>query len=303
MTSLSELIFSQYQIRKTGKQKTEFIELLKRELPDIPITIEESSIVHSRNIIVGDLEKAKFILAAHYDTQPVLPFPNFLTPKNKILYIMYAALVGIVFFCITLLIMGLSHFVFKNAELSSLIARAVLGIMLMLMMFGPANKHTANDNTSGVITLIEALHDPDIASKAAFVFFDNEELGLLGSSFFNKKHKEMMKDKLLINFDCVSDGDHIMIILSKIAKEKYLSHFEHAFVSNDTKQILITDSSSTLYPSDQASFKCSCGVAAFNRNKLFGYYIDKIHTPKDTVFDKQNIHLILACLKSFSTLD
>ncbi len=300
MTSLSELILSQYQIRKTRKQKTEFIDLLKKELPDHSISIEESSLIHSRNIIVGDVEKADFILAAHYDTQPVLPFPNFLTPKNKLLYFMYATLVGIAFFGITVLIMGISHFLFKDAELSTLIARAVLGIMLLMMMFGPANKHTANDNTSGVITLIEALHDSDIASKAAFVFFDNEELGLLGSSFFNKKHKEMMKDKLLINFDCVSDGDHIMVILSKPAKEKYLSHFEQTFVSNDTKQIIITDSSNTLYPSDQASFKCSCGVAAFNKNKLFGYYIDKIHTSKDTVFDVQNIQLILKSLKTFS---
>lgn len=45
--------------------------------------------------------------------------------------------------------------------------------------------------------------------KVCFVFFDNEEKGLFGSSFFAKAHPQMKREKLLINFDCVSDGDYI----------------------------------------------------------------------------------------------
>ncbi|MBR5207829.1 MAG: M28 family peptidase [Erysipelotrichaceae bacterium] len=183
--------------------------------------------------------------------------------------------------------------------MASALGRLILGILLLSMLFGPANKHTANDNTSGVITLIEAMHNEDIAKKAAFVFFDQEELGLLGSAFFAKKHKDIMKDKLLVNFDCVSDGDHMMFIYSKPA-DKSRSKLEAAFPSTEEKEAIHTDASTTLYPSDQKSFKCSVGVAAFHKDKRFGYYIDKIHTSKDTIFDERNIEFLVDGLNRFA---
>lgn len=48
--------------------------------------------------------------------------------------------------------------------------------------------------------------------KAAFVLFDHEEIGMVGSYSFAKKHKEILKDKLIVNLDCVSDGDHILVM-------------------------------------------------------------------------------------------
>ena len=81
MHELSKKILDSYQVRKTKKQKTRFIELLKQELNE-EIMIEEGNFPKSRNIIVGDLNKCQYILGAHYDTAPVLPIPNFLTPKN-----------------------------------------------------------------------------------------------------------------------------------------------------------------------------------------------------------------------------
>ncbi len=299
MTELSKLILSNYQVRKTRKQKNEFIQLLQQELKDRQITVETGGITKCRNIIVGDVEKAEFILGAHYDTQPVLPFPNFLTPKNIPAYLIYVLFVSLLFFVITLAVMLGAKALFQNNELASICARFTLGILLLLMLFGPANKHTANDNTSGVITLIEAMHDEDIQKKAAFVFFDQEELGLFGSSYFAKKHKSIMKDKLLINFDCVSDGDHLMFIYSKPA-QAYRNKAEAAFISTKEKEALHTEASKTLYPSDQKSFPCSIGTAAFNKNKFFGYYLDKIHTSKDTVFDERNIEYLVSGLKNFS---
>ena len=299
MRELSKSILSNYQVRKTHKQKTAFIELLKNELKDRQIIVETGGITKCRNIIVGDIEQAEFILGAHYDTQPVLPFPNFLTPKNIPAYLLYVLFVSMIFFLITLAVMLGGKALFQNNELASVFARLTLGVLLLLMLFGPANKHTANDNTSGVITLIEAMHDEFIQKKAAFVFFDQEELGLFGSSFFAKKHKNIMKNKLLINFDCVSDGDHLMFIYSKHA-QSYRNKTEAAFVSTKEKEAIHTEASKTLYPSDQKSFACSIGIAAFNKNKLFGYYLDKIHTSKDTVFDERNINYLVSGLKTYS---
>ncbi len=64
--------------------------------------------------------------------------------------------------------------------------------------------------------IMSALSDAE-REKAAFVFFDLEEMGLIGSASFASKHKKQMRDKPLINFDCVSDGNHFLFVLRKKA--------------------------------------------------------------------------------------
>ena len=172
----------------------------------------------------------------------------------------------------------------------------VVWFLIGWMFFGKANKHTANDNTSGVVTLLELMEYKEIRDKVCFVFFDHEELGLLGSSAFKKKYKNIMKDKLLINFDCVSDGDHIMFITSKSVK-CYQDKIKQSFYYNN-KQVIVTESYNTIYPSDQKNFKHHIGVAAFHK-KWFGYYIDKIHTNKDICFDERNIDMLVEGIKRF----
>lgn len=296
MKELSKKILEHYQVRKTRKQKTEFIELLQKELNQ-EIIIEEGGILKSRNIIVGDLENSKIVLGAHYDTQPVLPFPNFLTPKNMIVYLLYM-IVFVMFF------LGIQFLVeFVIISLTDNIGLGILGGFLWCIFFlgwmfvGKANKHTANDNTSGVLTLIEAIQDEDLKDICC-VFFDHEEAGLFGSSFFNKKHKELLKDKLVFNFDCVGDGNAIMFVLSKSALKEE-SKLKESFVSDAHNEVIITKSSNTLYPSDQMSFKHHVGVAAFKKHKIIGYYMDKIHTIKDTTCDENNIKFIINGLKEY----
>ena len=88
MRDISWEILEKYQVRKTRKQKTEFINFIKERIPEA--RVEE--VIRSRNIVVGDVEKAKVVLGAHYDTCARLPFPNFLTPKNLFFYLLYSIL-------------------------------------------------------------------------------------------------------------------------------------------------------------------------------------------------------------------
>ena len=166
--------------------------------------------------------------------------------------------------------------------------------LVSLMILGPANKHTVNDNTSGVITLCELLLtlSESEKSKVAFVFFDHEETGLLGSSYFRKKHKKVLPGKLLINFDCVSDGDHILVAASKAARADFGELLDQAFQPTEEKNILLCNAEKVYYPSDQVGFKHSVAIAALKRKPFLGYYMDKIHTHHDTVMDKRNIKLL-----------
>ena len=80
MTEISREILDKYQIRKTGPQKTAFIEFLKGKFPHL--RVEAGGFPKSRNLVVGDPDRAKVIFCAHYDTCAVLPFPNLITPKK-----------------------------------------------------------------------------------------------------------------------------------------------------------------------------------------------------------------------------
>jgi hypothetical protein len=100
-----------------------------------------------------------------------------------------------------------------------------------------------------------------------------------------------MKDKLLLNFDCVSDGKTILFAVKNSAK-KYIPALEKSFVSNENFTVDIA-SKGVFYPSDQANFKAGVGVAALNYSKkLRTFYMDKIHTDKDRVFNEENIEFL-----------
>lgn len=171
--------------------------------------------------------------------------------------------------------------------------------ILFLMMAGPPNKRTANDNTSGVITLCEvyAALTEEEKKKVAIIFFDNEESGLLGSRAFRKAHKNMIGKQLLINFDCVSDGDHILFAETKGAREKW--HIDSFFPNNDSKHPMFEKAEQVFYPSDQKGFPNSIAVAALNHNKFLGYYMSRIHTRQDTVFDEENIRYLCTGILAF----
>ncbi len=301
MTDLSNEILRNYQKRKTKAQKTAFIDLIASRFPDAKV--ETSGAVKSRNIVVGDIDSAKVVFTAHYDTCAALPFPNFIAPRNIPASIIYALLIVLpVFF----LRFALYFIIFSIADdpalaklISSLGFMLALFVLLYIMLIGVPNKNNANDNTSGVITLIETLDSltEDERKRAMFVFFDNEEYGMLGSSAFKKLHKREMADKLLINFDCVSDGDHIMVIPRKKADAKHSELLRDAFKPESGKQIVFGNSLTTLYPSDQMSFTTGVGVAAFKKMPIIGYYMNRIHTKRDTMFDARNIELLAAANK------
>ena len=247
MTETTREIFEKYQVRKNKKQKNAFIEYVNHLASEWGYSARvEKGMFGVRNIIVGDPAKAKVVYTAHYDTCPVLPFPNFITPKCIALYLLYQ--VGIIFaiFAAVAVCIGVLAFLAEALNLGTDFTFWATEIayfgLLFLFFAGPANKHTANDNTSGVTLLIDIMRDlpEEERDTVAFIFFDLEEMGLFGSMSFARKHKREMKDKLLLNFDCVSDGENMLFALRKKAK-KYRTAIESAFEVNDGFKIDVAD--------------------------------------------------------------
>ncbi|MBR4870404.1 MAG: hypothetical protein IKU12_06460, partial [Oscillospiraceae bacterium] len=82
MTDVSRKIFEAYHVRKSKKQKAAFREYLCGELEKAGYAPKVEKKGSFCNVVVGDPQTAKLLYTAHYDTCAVLPFPNFITPRN-----------------------------------------------------------------------------------------------------------------------------------------------------------------------------------------------------------------------------
>lgn len=299
MTEAAKTVLTAYEVRKTKGQKEAFRAFLCRELEKLgyePRVESGRSLVTSHNVVAGDPEKAKVLLTAHYDTCAVLPFPNFITPRNLPVFLLYQLTVAAVILILAAAVETAVLLAFDPPLWVALLTvYAVLGFCIWWMLAGKANRHTANDNTSGVIALLEmaAALPPEGRDGVCFVWFDNEELGLFGSSAFASAHRRVRADTLTLNFDCVGDGDHLQFFPSGVVKKdsETMALLESAFLSEGKKVVEVVRGLG-LYPSDQARFRRGVGVAALKKAPLIGYYMGKIHTRRDTVLEEDNVQLL-----------
>ena len=294
MTETTKVILEKYQVRKSKKQKKAFASYIEQIATEEGYSYKtEKGLFGAENLIVGDPKNAKVVYTAHYDTAPALPFPNFITPKNFGIYLLYNFAIVLGFLAVTFIIGGIFGAIFAVANIDMYFARlislCVYFALFILILAGPANKHTANDNTSGVTLLIDIMKElpEDRRSEVAFVFFDLEESGLFGSHSFAKKHKEEIKNKLFLNFDCVSDGNNMLFVLRKGAI-KHRAAIEKAFESKDNFKVEIADKN-VFYPSDQINFPCGVGVASLRSTKKGLLYMNRIHTSRDVIYQEENI--------------
>lgn len=300
MTETTKEIFEKHEIRKTKEQRKSFREWLISYAKSNGYEAHEEEVTKkAANVIVGNPAEADVVYTAHYDTCAVMPLPNFITPKNILIYIIYQLILTAVLFAVPITVMFILAPIVLRATGSDALYTAMLiggyamliGILL-LMRNGPANKHTANDNTSGVTLLVDLMRDMpiELRHKVAYIFFDAEELGTIGSKIYKKKHTRVAKTRPVINFDCVSEGKNILFVAKK--KASILEpKLREAFKSDDTYSVEVA-TKKVFYPSDQRNFELGVGVAALNRTKRGILYMNKIHTPRDTVYDEENIEFL-----------
>ncbi len=293
MSPIAQTVFDQFEVRKNKKQKAAFRAWAAEQAAQCGYTArEERGSLGAVNLVIGDPETAKVVFTAHYDTCAVLPFPNFITPKAPLLYLLYQLLITVL-----LTIPAFVAYFLLLPVVDPLLAYWIFLVLLwadiLLLICGPANKHTANDNTSGTITVLQTMQamPPELREQAAFVLFDLEEAGLLGSSGFASAHKKAMEKKPVINFDCVSDGEHILFAIRK--KARSLTDLLQSCYPSTADITAETATRGCIYPSDQSAFPCGVGVAALKCGVGGILYMNRIHTPRDTVFREENIAFLV----------
>ncbi len=140
----------------------------------------------------------------------------------------------------------------------------------------------ASDNSGGTVTLLKVAeyfvkNQPQ--RDLRIVFFSGEELGLLGSQAYVKKHVEEIKDrlKLVINIDVTGDAighDHFNVIGSKELL---------GYTDGITKEIgMVFKSNIEIFSSDGMPFT-PYEIPSVNVFRAGGKATSMIHTPDDSV--------------------
>ena len=298
-------VLTAFPVRKSGKQKAAFRAAVQGYARELGYEYrEEKGSFGCRNVVLGDPEGAEYLVTAHYDTCAALPFPNFITPCALLPFLGYQLLV-----CVFLLLMPLIPalavgYLAGDFDVSFAVWYALFWVGLGMMLFGPANRSNANDNTSGVVTVLEIARTlPQLhRGKVCFVLFDLEEAGLIGSASYRKAHKKETNRQLVLNLDCVGDGDTILLFpTKKLRKDQTrMEGLRKLRGSFGEKRLDIREKGFAVYPSDQGNFPYGVGICALRKGPV-GLYLGRIHTKRDTILEQTNVNLLRSALTSLIT--
>lgn len=297
-------VLTHYEIRKTKKQKSAFISAVTAYAQGqrYKVTVESGK-RGVRNIVFGDPENAQYLVTAHYDTPASIGLPNIITPCNPVCYILIQMfLVGI----LLAVSVGAAYLVYVLSDMEDLAFLTWYVVyfgLLLLMLRGPANRHNANDNTSGVVTVLETMTSlPEhLRSRVCFVLFDLEEAGLVGSAVYRKAHKASTEKQTVLNLDCVGDGDVIQFVPVKKAKKDTALHARLAAICGAVgkKELRLRTKGFTAGSSDHKNFPYGVGIMAFRYKKGIGLYCGRIHTFRDRILEQTNVNILRAALITF----
>lgn len=295
-----------FPVRRKRKQKIAFRAAVQDYASRLGYSyLEEKGSFGCTNVVMGDPEKAEYLVTAHYDTCTAMFLPNLITPCNFLLYLLYQIFMVVCLMAIPAIPAVLLFFLgIADRMVSYFVWYGLFCFVLVMMLFGPSNRSNANDNTSGVVTVLEIMRSlPEIQrGKVCFVLFDLEESGLIGSGAYRKKHKAASENQLVLNLDCVGDGDYLMMIPGSRLKKNpaMLSRLKKICTELEDKELLLRDKGFSVYPSDQKNFPLGVGICALRKGPL-GLYMSRIHTRRDTILEETNVNILRSALTSLIT--
>lgn len=300
-------VLRDFPVRKTKRQKQYFRDAVQSYASAIGYEsrVEKGSL-GSRNLILGNPERADYLVTAHYDTCARLPIPNLLTPCSFWLFLLWQVVLMILILGVCALTGLASGLLSRDTSIGIWCGYLMIWALLAVMLIGPANPTNANDNTSGVVTLLEVAKSmpENRRERVAFVLFDLEEVGLIGSASYRKSHKSQTDRQIVLNLDCVGDGDFLTLFPGKKVKSdrKHVAFLRMICGHFGKKSIQLKEKGFAFYPSDQANFPYGVGICALNKRKKT-LYLSKIHTKMDTTLERTNVNLLRAALITFICRD
>ena len=297
-------IFTQHPTRFKKNEKSALRSTLREKFKAMGYEDSEISEIEASgtNLVVGS-PRAEYLFTAHYDTPGktgwLLGTSKWLGMTGANIFMIVAVLVlGSLCTALPQIISSAlfpeanENFIYEmNFWMAYIFLLIVLAIMIISMVV--KNKNNRNDNTSGVLSLLALAEkvsaDSELRDKCCFVFFDNEEWGLLGSADFAKhcrKNGIDLNQSKVINFDCVGYGDVLTFVSTR--KTPVANSVTAAFAEAGKSHV--SKRSKMIFLSDHANFKNSVMVSYTDRAPVGLLYIPRIHTSKDTECDIDKIN-------------
>ena len=294
-----------YQKRYTQAQKRAFRDYIQKQANDAGLkTSLFPERTQSKNLVIGDLKNAKYIVCAHYDTTPRLPM--FIERNYGYLHL----LLEILSIALGVGIGALIWILLPKLFWISIIT-LVLGIYGFLRISGiipwTRNFHY-NDNTSGVITLLHLMSEnKTFKNEVAYVFIDSKEKDLKGSKLLSNLMQEQKmisnkEDKKFIFIDSVGVGKDFAI--SWYRETRFVWQLREIFEKKSGKSgytiALKEDNKKDVgdYLSfkrfDHASITCYKDV-----KKNGGYNKSLIKPQRDDYIDEANIEYLAMIIREF----
>lgn len=295
--TIFETIQKRFPVRNTPEEKEAFREFTLDFASGMGWNARTEDDSRHLNIVFGDPERAETVFTAHYDTPRRSLFPNLMMPCARRLSFLYQ--IGIVLLLLVVPTLAALWLFYRLIPLDygAVSGRlALLGVyflvyfgLFLLFFKGRKNPHNANDNTSGVATVMEILLavPEEKRGKVAAILFDDEEKGKQGSKVFASAHQSIKKSTRVVNFDCVGLGNHFVVIENKSFNLKDES-FREAF--GMLSEVIFRNGKKARANSDHHSFDQGITVLTCKKSSQGILYADRIHTPKDTEVSEENIH-------------
>lgn len=307
----AQQIFDECPTRFKRAEKNKFLLLLRGKFHEMGYASNEIKTLKqgkSRNFVVGRPD-AKYVFTAHYDTPGRTGFLLFSAPVigqtgGNLLFMLLATLL---FFGAGVggeKLMNYVGDIYTEGPAGlilpalAFIFPAIIWLAVLVIPIFVKNKHNRNDNTSGVLGLVALAEliskDKVMKENSCFVFFDNEEWGLLGSAQYSAWLKNSGCDisrATVINLDCIGVGDRLAVV-STSRRNKLAKYLKNAFIEKGEK--VSKKKSIVIYMSDHASLRGAVLLMRVKRSLLGPVYIPNIHTRRDKTCDLQLIDKLAA---------
>lgn len=219
-----------YRVRRTDKSKQRFLSALVADISDLRedvqvIEYNRHKKYASRNVYVGDIEKADRIICTYYDT-PIQHFGPYVLFDRKeqetrttSFIIASSVLLILAGIAGTLLYMKYVSDAFDGLSLSTLLTALVYGgyfYLLGKITKGSANRKTLIRNTSSVLAILAMISETK-GEKTAFAFVDE---GSFGESGLDAMRTPGNKKAKIFFLDCVGADAPLHVIGNDVSKAK-----------------------------------------------------------------------------------
>lgn len=293
MNKYAQRITRDYPVRRKAQEKENMRTYLVGQLRELGYDAAVVSSGSASNVVAGDPERAKLVIAARYTTPLRELLPALIAPTRPAAYAIYQALTPLAVLLGSFVVSIGVTFLFNLPNMALPLFLVLLLGALAYLKYGPSEKNNLNDNTSGVAAVLETAEKltPRYRGDAAFVFLDGDSGSLQGAKSFRQRYPSA-KEKPVICLDCVGSGDEILILPGKGARwdGDLLDAINESFENTARKTCYDKVDGLVHFPGDNRAFRNGVAICAVRHAAGFGRLIRP--TGKDNRIDEENLEIL-----------